>query len=425
MNTTIFDKIIGYESEKKEILRLADAWGHPEKYRALGIDLPLAILLHGKPGLGKTMFANALIEACGLPCFPCRKDRPDGAFVTAITETFSKAAGNAPSVVFLDDMDKFAEDNLQEDSNKEEFSTIQSCMEAVQGKGVFIIATANAIHNLPESLLRAGRFGRQICFSAPSPADAEQIIRHYLQNKKIESGISPKNLALIMQGKSCAALKSVIDEAGLLAGFEGKASIERAHLIRAILSVLMHAKIGNTDPHSGLFAAYHEAGHAVAGLALGKRIGFISIYSSEESGGICISEPDRIKCVFEDVLKEAVVAVSGKAAIEIRFGQADIGCRNDLDNVIDHIRPALTRCCAGGFSYGYDRDTWENRQSSARVGHISEKLYDLIEECYRKAKEILSANRDLLDRIATELLTSDALLEDDLATILSEVPIRK
>ena len=126
-----FDNIIGYEAEKKELSRILDAWRNPEKYEALGVDIPRAILLYGKPGLGKTLFANALIAGCGLPCFPCRKDCSDGKFVDMISQVFTATTEKEPSVIFLDDMDKFAEGDSEGNSNQEEFSVIQTCMETV------------------------------------------------------------------------------------------------------------------------------------------------------------------------------------------------------------------------------------------------------------------------------------------------------
>ena len=420
-----FDKIIGYEAEKKDFFRIADAWSHSEKYRALGVNIPRAILLYGKPGLGKTLFADALIAECGLPCFPCRKDCSDGKFVDMIASVFAAASEQEPSIVFLDDIDKFAEDNSGGDSNKEEFAVIQTCMETVRNKDVFVIATANDVYKLPDSLLRAGRFGRQIHFSAPTLADAVKIIQHYLSNKKIDSGISIENLALILQNQSCAVLESVINEAGLLAGFEGKNKIGKSHLIRAFLTVRMHAREEKPDLHIGTFAAYHEAGHAIAALACGRRVGFISVFCSEENGGVCVTEQKSHFCTLKDILDEAMIALSGKAAIETKFGQADVGCHADLEDAIDHMRPALTKCCAAGFSYGYDWERWDRIQSSERVGDISVKLYGLLEECYRKAMAVLAVNRDLLDRIANALLTADALLEEDMAEILAEVPLTK
>jgi cell division protease FtsH len=173
MNT--FDRIIGYEREKKELGRICDMLINEEKYKKLGVNIPNALLIHGDPGLGKTLMAKTLAESSGRVVYSCPKTKPDGSFVDNIKETFEKASKNAPSIVFLDDMDKFAEDNKSSDSNKEEFVVIQACLEEVKDKNVFVIATANNIDNLPESLVRAGRFGRQIYVSFPTINESNQF----------------------------------------------------------------------------------------------------------------------------------------------------------------------------------------------------------------------------------------------------------
>ena len=106
-----FDKVIGYEKEKEELYQLYDMAKNPEKYAALGVKLPRGILLHGMPGVGKTLMASALVEEMGRICYICRKDKANDAFIDTIKNVFAKAKANAPSVIFLDDLDKFASDS--------------------------------------------------------------------------------------------------------------------------------------------------------------------------------------------------------------------------------------------------------------------------------------------------------------------------
>ena len=424
-----FDRIIGYRSEKDELIRLCDVLKHPDKYQKLGVRLPSAILLYGDPGLGKTLFAKALIEESGLPCFPCRKDSSDGHFVEAIKKTFEKAAENAPSIVFLDDMDKFAEDNLQKDSNKEEFATIQTCMEQVQDKRVFVIATANDIDYLPESLMRAGRFGRNIKFTSPSDSDAAEIVRYYLHGKPISKELSAETIAKILYKKSCATLEEIVNEAGILAGHENSVEISRDHILRAILKVLFNI-IPTTDlavSRKRLFISYHEAGHAVVALALGQKVGIVTSHKGAKLEGVCTEQPlDSTYLTFNDVLRDSTVSLGGKAAVALHFGEADVGCSKDIDDAVQIIRPAITRTCAVGFEYGHDHDLgFEFQQPPVLIDRINNKLYKIVEMCYNNALQILERNKELLEAIAAELQKRPALLSDDLDRILSEHPIRK
>ena len=126
---------------------------NPEKYAALGVKLPRGILLHGVPGVGKTLMASALVEEMGRVCYTCRKDKANDAFIDTIRDVFAEAKSHAPSVIFLDDFDKFAFDS--DSRNPEEFIAVQSGIDEVKKADVFVVATANEIRELPRSLLRA------------------------------------------------------------------------------------------------------------------------------------------------------------------------------------------------------------------------------------------------------------------------------
>ena len=150
-----FNKIIGYKDVKSELIRLCDIIKNGEKYKTLGVVLAGGMLLDGDPGVGKTLMANCFIQESGRRAFICRKNKPDGEFVNEIKRIFNEAAENAPSIILLDDMDKFAngDDNHK---NAVEYVTVQSCIDEIKGKDVFVLATTNGTRNLPASLIRAG-----------------------------------------------------------------------------------------------------------------------------------------------------------------------------------------------------------------------------------------------------------------------------
>lgn len=224
-----FDRIIGYTAEKQELIRIADTLKNREAYRALGASSPRGLLLHGEPGVGKSLMAKCLIDASGRAAFTCRKTEPNGEFVKTIKETFDRAAENAPSIIFLDDMDKFANDDSSH-RDSEEFVTVQSCIDEAKDKEVFVLATANDIDKLPRSLVRAGRFDRTIEVAAPAEKDAAEIIRHYLSQKKLAEGLDPETIADVLSGRSCATLETVINEASLLAGYQRTACVTMEHI---------------------------------------------------------------------------------------------------------------------------------------------------------------------------------------------------
>ena len=156
-----FDKVIGYESIKKELIRFCDVLKNPERYRKLGVTIPSGILLEGEPGIGKTLMVNCFIEESGCRSFTIRKGKPNGDFVNEICETFRKAKEEASAIVFLDDMDKFANED-EDHRDAEEYVAVQSCIDECKGSGVFVLATVNTRYCLPDSLIRVGRFDRVI-----------------------------------------------------------------------------------------------------------------------------------------------------------------------------------------------------------------------------------------------------------------------
>ena len=168
-----FDKIIGYDHIKAELMQISDMIHHPEVYAALDAKLPQGLLLSGAPGLGKTLMATALMEDSGLPCFTVRRSQSEDEFLKQLAHTFDEAAEAAPTMLLLDDMDKFSSDEFSTAA----FTAVQSCIDKVQEKQVFVIATVNNVKELPDSLLRCGRFDRQIEVQRPNCTDGEQIIR--------------------------------------------------------------------------------------------------------------------------------------------------------------------------------------------------------------------------------------------------------
>ena len=153
-----FDDIIGYDATKEELVRIADTLKNAERYRRLGMTSPRGLILYGRPGTGKTLMANCLIKVSGRPAFTCRRTEADNSFIDKMKAVFEEAEQNAPSIVFLDDMDKFANSDFQH-RDAAEFVAVQSCIDSMRGAEVFVLATANEnIKNLPGSLLRSWAF---------------------------------------------------------------------------------------------------------------------------------------------------------------------------------------------------------------------------------------------------------------------------
>jgi len=428
-----FDKIIGYSAVKKELKQIADTLKNREVYAKLGVCSPRGLLLYGEPGVGKSLMASAVIEESGRKAFVCRKDQPNGDFVKVIKSTFEKAIENAPSIVLLDDMDKFANGD-ERHPDAEEYVTVQSCIDEAKGKEVFVLATVNNMRCLPRSLHRAGRFDRVIEIDTPRGKDALAIISHYLKSKKVVDSVDAKTIARIMDGRSCAELETVINEAGLYAGYERAEFITMDHFMEALMRTVFDVPAAADDfdnedfcatlPNSNNVASqivYHEAGHAVVSEVLcpdsvtlvsahnrgGRSGGFTDYYNTKEHSPLYWTK-SRI-----------VGALGGIAAIEQKFGIFDVGGERDLDHAFDNTRGLIANTCISGFhlhSNGYeDTECLKSEQEKAVSAEV--------EKFYRKAKEIISLNFEFFEKVAVTLAKKKLLSAVDIQKIKSECKI--
>ena len=436
-----FDKIIGYSAIKKELRQISDTLKNKEVYAKLGVSAPRGLLLYGEPGVGKSLMASAIIEESGRKAFTCRKDQPNGDFVKEIKATFDKAAASAPSIVYLDDMDKFANGD-ERHPDAEEYVTVQSCIDAVKGKPVFVLATANNIRCLPSSLRRAGRFDRKIEVNAPHGEDAEKIIAHYLKGKKFVSGVDARTIARIMDGRSCAELETVINEAGLYAGFERSEEITMDHFMEACLRTIFNVPAGNTDDDEDLDEeyedsrqndlladstkflsqiVYHEAGHAVVSEILcPESITLVSAHNRRgESGGFTDWYNDHSFAPLYWSKSRIIGALGGAAAIEQKYGIFDAGCDHDLDFAFDRTRDLVVNNCICGLHLHKNLFEDSQRLWSEQEQAVSAE----VEKYYRKAKEILSLNMEFFEKVAAALAKKRLLSAVDIKQIKSECKI--
>ncbi len=412
-----FGKIIGYDSVKLELERLCDYMLSPDKYKKFGIKMSRGVLLSGPPGVGKTLMANCLIEASKRKCFVCRKDKPNGEFVKAIKDTFEQAKANQPSIVFLDDVDKFANERGL-NSNAEEYVTIQSCIDDCKESEVFVVATANEDGVLPESLKRAGRFDKIIEIDCPVGKEAEDIVKYYLDKKSFVSKVDYKLIARILDGRSCAQLESVINEAGFYAGYDGRDMIEMDDFVKAALRVIFRAPESLKQDELCVIerTAYHEAGHAVINEILNDNsVTLVSVCKYDgKIEGVASTVMQDDYFTFKKRREEKVITLlGGKAATEVKFGESDIGCNNDMHRVFTIVERLADHFCTRGFNMF----EFHTRSSDGLLSRREDFIFAEIERYYQIAKKILIDNREFLDKIAAELVEKKTLVLPDIQRI--------
>ncbi|MBQ1342030.1 MAG: AAA family ATPase, partial [Erysipelotrichaceae bacterium] len=278
----MFENIIGYESIKRELSIVVDMFRNSEKYDRIGAQYINGVLLYGAPGTGKTTLVKDMIEACGVTTYMLRKDKSNDDFIDTIRETFEMAKENAPSIVFMDDMDKFAdEDNMY----SEEYTVVQSCIDEVKGYKVLALATVNEPDRLPRSLTRVGRFDKTIKVGNPGRDDSEKIVKHYLSMRGCDDSVDYKEVARLLDGQSCATLESIINEASIMAAFDNREKVDNQDIINATLNVIYNTpvSVNSTEEQSDPTIAYHEAGHAVVAEIL--EPGSVNIISTADRSG--------------------------------------------------------------------------------------------------------------------------------------------
>ena len=414
-----FDKIIGYEKEKEELYQLCDMAKHPEKYQALGVHLPHGILLHGIPGVGKTLMATALVEEMGRETYTLRKDKANNEFVESISRTFREAKEHAPSVIFLDDLDKFASDS--DLRNPEELIAVQSGIDEVKEADVFVVATANEIHDLPSSLRRPGRFDRILEICTPNRREAVAIVRHYLKGKQISKEVTPESIARLMDGNSCAALESILNEAGIYAGFEAKSEIGKEHIVRAVLRIIFEAEesVNETSVSEKEEVAFHEAGHAVAALAFDPEgVGLVSIRPSKSDtrGVVQLLKRENYFGSYEQMNARVVSLLAGRAAVDLKFGRIDVGAASDLERAGRILQRFETEYGTSGFSLLHADEHWAIR-SCVQHDSVAYERNQMLARCYEEAKRILRENWAFVETLAAELVRKDTLTYEDIVAL--------
>lgn len=403
-----FDRIIGYQEEKKELMQLCDMLRNREYYERLGAKLPRGLLICGDPGLGKSLMARCFMEEVGWNSYTVRRSKPDGDFVRELSRVFQEAAENAPAIILLDDMDKF----VVEEKSTEEYVAVQAGIDEVAGKEVYVIATANDLDDIPDSLLRAGRFDRKITVDCPSGEDAVKIIDFYLRSKTLGSTVNTADVAKMLSHSSCAELETILNEAAIYAGYERSQQIEMGHIVEAALrnEYGISCEEAAENEHLRWQIAYHEAGHAVM-LDLLKEggVGFISIRPDGSGHGGSTHAYALPNTNDGNIL----ISLAGLATTELKYGIKDIGGTDDLDNAMRRIRNNVSSRGVYGINLVNprlkDSDTLLTRQEAVTAAELERYL--------AKTRTILLQNMEFLDALAGELYEKGILLNSDVKRI--------
>jgi cell division protease FtsH len=410
-----FNRVIGYDPIKNELRKLSDMFKNGKYYEALGATLPRGLILYGDPGLGKTLLADCFIKECGVRAYTVRATDGGVALADHITSVFREARENAPCIILLDDMDKYANEDVNHKDAKE-YIAIQTGIDESREHEVFVIATVNNMRKLPDSLKRAGRFDKRIKIDTPFGKEAEDIVMHYLSTKKVSRSVELSDISKSMDYISCADIETIINNATVNAAHKRKSSIETEDIMTELLSREYGRpyRYEKTSTVSSMKAAVHEMGHLIVSEMVSPgSVGLISVLVTEKEtkGYVHTCEVNR------DEDSEILVCLAGKAAVEIVYpGEIAEGCSNDISEAIMNIRHNVLYNGSLGFALldvNYHQAVDEYPSETIRL-NTETIIRAELERYMLKAKKMLEINMDFLRNGAKELLEKGYLMYSDI-----------
>ncbi len=442
-----FTDVAGLKEEKEEVKELIDFLKNPKKFQKLGARIPKGVLLVGPPGTGKTLLARAVAGEANVPFFYISGSDFVELFVgvgaSRVREMFKDAKRSAPCLIFIDEIDAVGRQRGTglgggHDEREQTLNQLLTEMDGFgENEGIIIMAATNRPDVLDPALLRPGRFDRQVTVSLPDANEREAILQVHAKNKVLANDVNLKNLSLRTPGFSGADLENLLNEAALLAVRRNKAAITMDEIDEATDRVLMGpAKVSRkiTDKEKRL-VAIHESGHAVIGLKLedANEVHKITIIPRGIAGGYTMMLPKEEKIGImtqKELLAQITGLLGGRVSEEMYYGEITTGASDDFRRATNIARAMVTEygmSDLGPVEYEekqegvfLGRDYGKAKNFSDKVAHeIDEEVRKIIDGCYKKAQEILKANKDLVMLLADALVEHETLTKEQIDSLVT------
>jgi cell division protease FtsH len=439
-----FNDVAGNEAAKQDLTEIVDFLKNPKKYEKLGAKIPRGVLLAGDPGTGKTLMARAVAGEANVPFFSISGSEFAEMFVgvgaSRVRDLFGKAKKNAPSIIFIDEIDAVAHKrDARGGAGREDEQTLNQILVEMDGfdndSGVIVMAATNRVDMLDKALLRPGRFDRHVNVTLPERKDRLEILKVHFKNKPVEENVNLEALAKKTAGSSGADLANIANEAAITAAREGHKAISNKDLTEAFERVAIgpQRKSKVMNDYEKKLTAYHEAGHAIVGHVLpdSDPVHKVTIIPRGSTGGVTWFLPpeDRsYKNIYE--LKDILArAMGGRMAEEMIFGKDAIttGASSDLQHVAELAKSMVIEEGMGNQlrhivfpdeATGYYTISTGKPYSEKTAELIDAEIKALSNEAAKRALEVLKANKKVLDNLAEALLKSETLEEAELEPIL-------
>ncbi|MDQ1263039.1 MAG: cell division protease FtsH [Campylobacterota bacterium] len=353
---TKFDDVAGVEEAKEEVQEIVDFLKYPGRYVEIGAKIPKGVLLVGSPGTGKTLLAKAVAGEASVPFFSVTGSSFIEMFVgvgaARVRDLFEQAKKDAPSIIFIDEIDAIGKSRMAGASmggNDEREQTLNQLLAEMDGFGtdtpIIILAATNRPEILDQALLRPGRFDRQVLVDKPDFEGRVKILKVHVKGVKMDDDVELEEIARLTAGLAGADLANVVNEAALLAGRKSQKTVKQKDLYESVERALagLAKKSRRINPKEKKIVAYHESGHALMAETTegAKKVSKVSIVPRGLAAlGYTLNTPEENKFMAQkhELLAEVDVLLGGRAAEEVFIGEISTGAGNDLERATDIIK---------------------------------------------------------------------------------------
>jgi len=435
-----FADVAGVDEAKQELTEVVDFLRGPEKYQKLGARIPHGVLLSGPPGTGKTLLARAVAGEASVPFFSIAASEFVEAIVgvgaSRVRDLFTQAKQSAPAIIFIDELDAIGRSRTSgvagfSGGNDEREQTLNQILTEMDGfdssTAVIVVAATNRPDVLDQALLRPGRFDRRVAVQPPDRNGREAILRVHTRSVPLGSDVNLAQIASTTPGMVGADLANLVNEAALLAARRGHTAVLEADFTDALERIVLGAaRKVMMSPEDRRRTAYHEGGHAIVGMLTpgADPVRKISIIPRGLALGVTFAAPDadRFNYSEQELHAKIKVALGGRAAEEVVFGDITTGAESDIQQLTQIARQmvgrwgmsrtigtvaALPSDGQGPLLPGVSEVSEETRQL------IDEEVRRLVGAAYDEVTELLRENRERLDGLAAALLEHETLDQDD------------
>ena len=430
-NVTFAD-IAGLEETKEEILEAIDLFKNSEKYKEMGVHKTLNnIMLSGASGSGKTLLVKAISNELDMPLFACSGDQADkyvGTTSRNIETLFNDAKKHAPAIIFIDEFEAMAKTRTGESNNNERESGVSTLLAQLDGldtcEDIMVIVATNLPDAIDPAVQR--RFPTKIHISNPDFLTRLGILEINAKNMKMDENCDLEKIARNLSGMTGGDIAQIMQRAGILAVRRGKEKVTQEELDDSFDRVVagLKSKTKKLNENEKVIVSHHEIGHAIASYFLKNEvIQKISILprTSNTLGYVLYAnenENDKFLSTKEELLNDITVSLAGRASEELMFGKVTGGCSNDLEKATKLAENIVCRLGMCDDTFGLMSINPNDVLMRERILHEVKRI---LNECYAKAKDLLTEHRELLEELAKILIEKEEMTLKDFEEVLHRV----